>query len=560
MAVPAYTTDLTDISTAETTTGWSAYGGGASGLAQNPDSSMQGVNGVGKQITNADKGQYFDNGSGITLGTGDHIYQWIFCTTPGLTDTRANKGVSILVGTGGTAYCQYHVEGNNTYGAAGRVGKCYPIDYSVRSTNTSEPYRTVTGSPGANPQVFGGGLVTTASVKGENCVVDANRYGTGMYLTAGELISAGDGSDDPCTFLDAAITNDYNDATNGYNRWGVFTQASGSFELQGTFAIGQNNAGTATLARFEDSDRNIVIADTIHAASTFNKIIIDHASTVCNWTNINITALGTTAPGQITVTSADPTVNITGGTWTSLGAITFDSNTTADGLTLRTCDTITTGEGVLTNSTIDRSTATVAVVHNYASLANLTGNTFISDGTGHAVNIGTISATTSITWDNSSSGYVAGTTGSPVTTGTSGNEAILCNVASGQTLTINVASGASIPSVKNDGTGSVNVVAGQVTLTIKCVDAVTASNVQNARVYVVAASGGSMTPGDVIIDKVLTDSNGEASDTRSYSGNQPITGRVRKGSASTYYKESPISGTVNSASGLSLTIQLIPDE
>jgi len=555
MAVPSYTEDLTDITTAESTTSWSAYGGGASGLAVNPDSAMQGTNCVGKQVSSADKGQYFDNGSGITLGTGDHIYQWIFCTTPGLTDTRANKGASVLIGTTSANYCQYHVEGNNTYGAAGRVGKCYAIDYSTRSTNGSEPYRTATGSPGANPQIFGGGLVTTASVKGENCCVDASRYGTGAYLTAGELTSAGDGTDNPCTFSGFATQND-----SVTNRWGIFTSIGGSYELQGTFAIGQDNTQTATLCRFEDSDVNIVIVDTIHAASTFNKFIIDHASTVCNWTNVNITALGTTAPGQITVTSNDPTFNVTGGTWTGLGAITFDSNTTADGVTIRQCDTVTTGEGVLTNSTIDRSTATVAVVHNYASLTNLTGNTFISDGTGHAVNIGTVSSTTSITWDNSSSGYVAGSTGSPVTTGTSGNEAILCNVASGQTLTINVASGASIPSVKNDGTGSVNVVAGQVTLTIKCVDAVTGSNVQNARVYVVAASGGSMTPGDVIINKVLTDASGEASDTRSYSGNQPITGRVRKGSASTYYKESPISGTVSSASGLSLTIQLIPDE
>jgi len=560
MAVPSYTTDLTDITTAETTTGWSAYGGGASGLAQNPDSSMQGVYGVGKQITAADKGQYFDNGSGITLGTGDHVYQWIFCTTPGLTDTRANKGVSIFIGTTSANYCQYHVEGSNTYGAAGRVGKCYAIDYSVRSTNGSEPYRTATGSPGANPQLFGGGLKTTASVKGENCVVDASRYGTGMYLTAGELISAGDGSDNPCTFLNAAITNDYNDATNGYNRWGVFTQTAGAFELQGTFAIGQNNAGTATLARFEDSDRNIVVVDTIHAASSFNAFIIDHASTVCNWTNISITALGTTSPGTVTVTSNDPTFNVTGGTWTGLGAITFDSNSTIDGLVMRGCSTITTGEGSITNCTIDQSSAATAMVHNYASLANLTGNTFISDGTGHAVNIGTVSSTTSITWDNALSGYVTGTTGSPVTTGTSGNEAILCNVAASQTLTINVASGASIPSVKNDGTGTVNVVAGQVTLTITCKDINSGANIQNARVYVVAASGGSMTPGDVIIDKVLTNASGQVSDTRSYSGDQPITGRVRKASASTYYKESPIAGTVSSSSGLSLTVQMVPDE
>lgn len=555
MAAPSYATDLTDISLAESTTGWSAYGGGASGLAVNPDSSMQGTNGVGKQITAADKGQYFDNGSGITLGTGDHIWQWLFCTTPGLTDTRANKGASIYIGTSSANYCQYHVEGNNTYGAVGRVGKCYTIDYSVRSTNGSEPYRTAAGSPGANPQLFGAGLVTTASVKGENCVVDANRYGLGGFLTAGELISAGDASDNPCTFGGFSTTND-----SVSNRWAILTNLGGTYELQGTFAIGQNNAGTATLARFQDSDVTIVCADTIHAASDFTKIIIDHASTVCNWTNVTITALGTTNRGRVTVTSNDPTFNVTGGTWTGLAATTLDSNSTVDGLTWRTCDTITTGEGVVTNCTIDQSFASVAMVHDQASMANLTGNTFISDGTGHAVNIGNVTTTKTINWDNTLSGYVAGTTGDPVTTGTSGNEAILCNVSASQKLTINVASGASIPSVKNDGTGTVAVVAGQVTLTVTVRDVVTNAVIQDVRVLVEAAAGGGMTEGDDIISGVLTNASGQVSDTRSYSSNQPITGRARKGSASPFYKEAAISGTVSSSVDTDLTILMIPDE
>jgi len=59
-------------------------------------------------------------------------------------------------------------------------------------------------------------------------------------------------------------------------------------------------------------------------------------------------------------------------------------------------------------------------------------------------------------WDNLESGYAA-------TDGSTGNETILVNVASGQTLTINVAATGSTPTIKNDGTGTVNVVAGQKT-------------------------------------------------------------------------------------------------
>lgn len=488
MAAPSYTEDLTDIDLAEAITNWSAYGGGQSGLDQNADVSMQGTYCVAKQISGADKGQYFDNGSGITLGSGDHVFVWVFCGTPGLTDSEQNKGVSVIIGTGSTAYCQYHVEGNDTYGAGGRVGKCYPIDYSVRSSNTgSRPYRTVSGSPGANPQIFGGGLKTTASVKGYNCGIDAIRYGTGAYLTAGELISAGDASDNPCTFGGFNAKNDANDATDGYNRWGILTDIGGTYELQGRFVVGQNNSKTATLCRFRDSDANIVFVDTWHAASDFTQIIVDHASTRCELTNINLTALGTANPGRFVVNSNDPTVVIDGGTWTDMGVTTLRSNSTVDGLTWRGCGQITLNQATLANCLIDLPNVTSAAAVVTDDLGDISGCTFNRDTgkTQYAVELTSIGAG-SMTWDNTLTGYVAGVTGSPVTGGTSGNEAIYVNVASG-TLTINVQTGATTPSIRTAG-ATVNVVAGSVTIQTKVTDT-GGGNIENARVILRASDG-----------------------------------------------------------------------
>lgn len=456
MAAPSYTEDLTDITLAETTTGWARVG-----VAGNPgvgaDFAMQGTLCVDKQVSNGDGGLQFNNGSAITLNAGDHIWTWLFAATPGITATIQNKGAFILIGSGAAAYCQYHVAGNDTLGAAGRVARCYPVDYSTRTGNTSAPFRTLVGSPVANPQYFGGGLVTTATAR-TNLGVDAIRYGTGGYLNAGELVSAGDGSDNPCTFEGFRAQSDAI-----ANRWGILTGVGGGFEAQGKFAIGQDNSKVATLCRFRDSDRNITFADTPHAAADFSEIIIDHASTVCEWTNISLTALGTTNRGRVTVNAANPVFTVTGGTWTGLAATTLRSNSTISGLTWRGCDTNTANGAEITGCLIDKSFASVAMVHSDLSL--LTGNRFVSDGTGHAVNIGTIASSATVTWDNELSGYVAGTTGDPVTTGTSGNEAILCNVASGQKLTINVAAGASVPSIKNDGAGTVAVEAGLVTVT-----------------------------------------------------------------------------------------------
>ncbi len=57
-----------------------------------------------------------------------------------------------------------------------------------------------------------------------------------------------------------------------------------------------------------------------------------------------------------------------------------------------------------------------------------------------------------------------------------------------------------------------------------------------------------------------TDGSGDISDTRTYSSDQDFTGRVRKSSASPYYKTSTLLGTIDSTNGLSVTVGMISDE
>jgi hypothetical protein len=57
-----------------------------------------------------------------------------------------------------------------------------------------------------------------------------------------------------------------------------------------------------------------------------------------------------------------------------------------------------------------------------------------------------------------------------------------------------------------------------------------------------------------------TDGNGQASDSRVVSLDQPIVGWARMSSGSPYYKQGTVSDTVSSTSGFSATIQLVPDE
>lgn len=57
-----------------------------------------------------------------------------------------------------------------------------------------------------------------------------------------------------------------------------------------------------------------------------------------------------------------------------------------------------------------------------------------------------------------------------------------------------------------------------------------------------------------------TNASGQVSDIRSLGSNQPISGWARKSSGSPYYQQGVISGTVDSSSGFSVTIQLARDE
>ncbi len=384
MAVPAYTEDLTDIdlaAAASTGVAINVSGGGGAAPAAGADLAMQGPDCWDRQVSSHERGIGFSQSPGTgTVAAGVHIFSWGFVATPGITDTLALRGAWVWIGSSATVGMQFHVEGSDTYGALGRVGKCYCVDYHTTAQTDRVPYATANGTPPATPTFWGFGCTTNAAAKGSNLGADAIRYGTGAYLTAGELISAGDGSDDPCTFVGFNVQNDTIN-----NRWGILTSIGGSnYELQGIFAIGQNNTPTATLCRFRDSDKSINVVDTVHSASNFTQFIFDHASTRVEWNNINITALGGWNKGLIDITANDPDVFFTGGTFTGIGVSTLQVSTTADGTTWRACGEITANGATLANSTIIHG-AEIIDAQDETSYDNspTTEGSFVGGTTGH---------------------------------------------------------------------------------------------------------------------------------------------------------------------------------
>lgn len=129
------------------------------------------------------------------------------------------------------------------------------------------------------------------------------------------------------------------------------------------------------------------------------------------------------------------------------------------------------------------------------------------------------------------------------------------------TLTIINRNGSNIDQSKCwSATGGMIVVQEEVDLTLTVLDATDSTPIENARVRVtVAASVGPYLVGDVLIEGV-TDASGVITAQLVYEGVDPsVTGRVRKGSASTFYKTSDIVGTVTSE-GLTQTVFMVRDE
>lgn len=347
MANPLYASDLVDIDLGESTSGWSAYGGGGAGLGVGTDFAIQGTNALDKQVTQNGtiKGAMHNDGS-VALGVNDHIFGWIYAATPGIIQNLSGGGKRMSIGTGTTNRNDYFLEGPDTRPKGGN--KCYCVRYSA---STPTPGAT-TGSPGATPTYFGGGLATTNTSKGVNLGLDAFRYGTGIYVTDGDVAT-------PATFAGIAAQNDQ-----VANRWGVLELDEGIYKWQGRLVIGQTAAGTPTAARLEDTEiAAITVTDTPHSQTDFTQLIIDHGASYIDLQNKTFTALGTHNPGSLVINAADSSSpGFTNISWIKYGTIAGHAHVPFTGCTLANCDQFTQNGATISNCTISGSTATVALV------------------------------------------------------------------------------------------------------------------------------------------------------------------------------------------------------
>jgi len=484
MSAPAWATDLTDIwIDPTTTTGFTALGGGASGLPTAGETDFYIQAGATNKTcmskaawTNAIKGFIYSAGT-FSVGTDGAVICWGFYSAAASLATRqpsANNpgGLMVIVGSATTAYWRFNVGGSDTLAFDSWV------PYVVNPDNSLHDGGAV-GSPSGTESYVGieANLPTTAGpTKGNPLAQDAVRYGRcRIDYTLGDL------------------ANGYNtfSGANGYanaelRRWGLIELTGGVYKVQGFHSFGTSG----TLVDFRDSNKTLIIRDTCrHVTSGFNRFEVMNSSSVVQWTNISILSLSTASPGTFVITAGTVTWSLC--QFTDMGAFTLLSSTAATDCVWRRCLAVTAPGSNLYGSTIAESAVAAdasALVWNVATdpgggspPGKLDGMTF-TKGTNahHAIEFGT-SVPTDMT--------LRGCTFSGFNASNGQNDSTFNFLPTSGTYTLNLVGCTGNVSVKTTGTAVVNVVQDPITTTITVKDINTGNPIENARVLLVASDG-----------------------------------------------------------------------
>ena len=453
MAAPAYTTDLTTIATGDLNVDAGTWDE-SSDAGWDTAGAMVDDNNLYYNNTECVSAQYTKDGSGSgTTGPGTIMYEhtasftipadgaalihhlWAAPPALNVIGDATSAGINICAGDDIGNFYAWAASGSDFAPAPKGGWANYAINPAIGT-----PDHTV-GTPTGVYAMIGVGVSATAQARGNPQACNAVRYGRcESRFTLGDL---------PNGYATFTGFGDV-DATST-NKWSLLDPIEGGYKFQGLMSLGL----TGTVVDFRDSNANISIANTINVTSAFNAIEVHNASSNVEWTAINISALGTVSKGTFEMVD-NATVAKTNCVFTDMNTFVYLSNATLTNTVYRRDGLVTQGGATFDACTFDLSSASASLSADNVTLVS--DCQFNSDGSNHAVDLGTIAATTSVTWANYLTDYA-------VVDGATGNEAILVSVASGQTLTINVSQGYDTPTIYNTGAGTVTVVS-SVTLTV----------------------------------------------------------------------------------------------
>ena len=322
-----------------------------------------------------------------------------------------------------------------------------------------------------------------------NTYIDAIYYGTGRTIggttTTDKLFKESNDLDISSDKFDGC-TLEFSGGIDAQTDIEITTTLGNSYGETLTFREVGNTSNIYTLTITGNSDFQATSISIANSNVTTN--FISSGATLWQMIGGSITGAGTTIFKAAQV--------VEGVVFTDRTSLTH-SGANFEGNTVNTSGVmIVLSTGTFTGNIFNNSTSASSI--QVSDLGDAPLNTFISDGSNHAVELTSIGGG-SMDWDNQLTSYDAGAAGSPVTPTSTGNEAIYVNVTTASDLTINVQTGSSVPSIRVGAgfTGSVNVVAGAVPVLITTQTS-DGTKIQNTRVLVEAGLGGAF-PSDVTV-------------------------------------------------------------
>ncbi len=458
---------------------WAEEGGGT--FSYNTDTYLTGAGSIGSQYANKSGYTYYtattsfdftsgSTGSGTQKVPGQYMYFWINLGSDSSVEPLADEGLSIIIGSADNANRHWLVAGSDDSNGWGSGWKLFIIDPTTAGTTDDGTYDA------GNIDTWGLWIDTQVSVRAETIFIDQ------IAVASGVKAHSGVGT------LEDIITYCYGT---------LATRVIGSYTTEGRFnflvgptIIGDSSNQTADTELTATSQINgYILSEYYNGASwvssypaDLNKITLEkHASYATSYTGANTSMFGVDNSASthdqwlVFGKDAGATFVFNGGTFEKLAAMNQDADWDVQNCVFSDCGIRTILGGTFENNVVSDSsyvkantTITKCTFINHTlygtevpTLTNLEECIFKGGGSYAAYLPTAISSDVSMIWDCTESGYVAGSAGSDVGVTPTGGETIWVDVDSGITLTINVASGASTPSVANAGIGTVEVVAGQ---------------------------------------------------------------------------------------------------
>jgi len=377
MVAPTVNTNLYTITTSESTTGWTALGGGASGLTSETDFYIQGSLCVSKQITGSGtlKGHWFDFGAGVNCHPtrANTAYMWIYMSTNQLPDTTDLGGLRVRVGSTSGDWREHYVYGSDTYARGGWKRVAFDPNKTANSSGGTFNSNTI--------QWYGAQALVTGTAKGTNLGVDRIDVGSGHLCSNGE-------TSNPVTFGNVSVFDD-----SQTNRYGVFYLQDGTYQQQGRIRVGPQGT-TNTVCVFKEQANTITYTRS-WMADDVNGWTIRGQNTELTWTDISIVNLGASKNirGDFimeTVGNYGPacpkSVQCIGGVWEGMRYIQLGNTAYFDGVTIKNSGIIAQNGANIYSCTIDSPIIQSGIRCNDANLISYC--TFISNGVnGHGIEI-----------------------------------------------------------------------------------------------------------------------------------------------------------------------------